>query len=439
MSVTGEMTSRKSFGKIVIRIPKIRLTNENLINLFRYLAAFLVLLPFFPPEGLGFTGLGNILMWIKRLQGAETLALFLYECYFFVRNLPAIKDRLRKQFVMFGLVVVLSFLQLFSTWHGGGHMATAFERIYVLMGAYVICDIFMHHTALRSFRVLTAVFAAVAVVNFAVVLLKYDTMGFREQGDYWLFGQKNAIRNIVIPSIAFSSILDRINHKKCSFLTLLLMLSGVTVLILVDSSTSIAVIALFAALLLYLNISNFELFNLKMISIIYIVLEVIIVFMRRIDIFSHIIESMLNRDMTLTNRTVIWDAAMKVIRQKPIFGEGLVALENSHLTMEGFKASHAHNALLDITLKCGIVGAAVLITVVILCMIQQFRMKQSSLGAILGMTLGAFLIAGIVGELWNFGFYTILFTMYYLPEITQQVEFGNIYTKKRSLRFKLHA
>lgn len=433
------MTSKKSFGKIVIRIPKIRLTNANLVNLFRYLAAFLVLLPFFPPEGLGFTGMAGVLLWIKRLRGYEAMALFLFECSFFAVHFPEIKSKYRKQFLMFGMVALLSFLQIFSTWREGGYMPTAWERIYVLMGAYVICDIFMHHTALRSFRVLTAVFTVVAVVNFVVVLLKYDTMGFREQGDYWLFGQKNTIRNIVIPSIAFSSILDRINKRKYSLLTLFLTVTGVAVLILVDSSTSIAIIALFAALLFYLNVSNFELLNLKMIAIVYLVLDIVIVFMRRIDIFSHIIENVLNRDVTLTNRTVLWDAAMKVIRQKPIFGEGLRALENSHLTMEGFKASHAHNALLDITLKCGIVGAAVLVTIVVLCMIQQFRMKQSSLGAILGMTLGAFLIAGIVGELWNFGFYTVLFTMYYLPEITQQVEFGNIYTKKRSLRFKLHA
>lgn len=435
----SETIKKKSFGKIVIRIPKIKLTNQDIINLFRYLAAFLVLLPFFPPEGLGFTGLANMLLWIKRLQSLETLALFLYECYFFVIHLTEIKGKYRKRFLMFGLVILLSFLQIFSTWRGGGHMPTALERIYVLMGAYVICDIFMHHTALRSFRVLTAVFAAVAAVNFAVVLLKYDTMGFREQGDYWLFGQKNAIRNIVIPSIAFSSILDRINKKKYSLLTLFLTVTGVAVLILVDSSTSIAIIALFAALLLYLNVSNFELLNLKMISVIYLVLEVVIVFMRRIDIFSQIIEGTLNRDVTLTNRTLIWDAAMKVIRQHPIFGDGLRALENSRLTMEGFKASHAHNALLDITLKCGIVGAAVLVTIVVLCMIQQFKMRQSSLGAILGMTLGAFLIAGIVGELWNFGFYTILFTMYYLPEITQQVEFGNVYAQKRSVRLKFRA
>lgn len=423
-------SKKKRFGRI-------ELTNRDIINILRYTAAFMVLIPFFPPEGLGFTGAGNILLWIKRIQGLEVIALFLYECYFFVKHLPGIKRSYKKRFIMFALVSLLSFLQIFSTWLNDGHMGMALERIYVLMGAYILCDIFMHHTAMRSFRVLTAIFTAVAVVNFAVVLLKYDTMGFREQGDFWFFGQKNAIRNIVVPSITFSAILDRIKRKKYSLRTIYLVLTGVLVLILVDSSTSVAVIALFAALLLYLNVSDFELLNLKTISVIYVVLEIVIVFMRRIDIFSNIIEGVLNRDVTLTNRTLIWDAAMKSIKARPIFGDGLRELKDSKLILEGFQASHAHNALLDILLKCGIVGAAVLVIIVYLCIRQQFKMKKSALGAILGMTVGAFLIAGIVGELWNFGFYLVLFTLYYLPEIANQVELGNIYTKKRSVRLKL--
>lgn len=428
--MAGEKNKKKQFGKI-------ELTNKDIIDIFRFMGAVVVLIPFFPPEGLGFTGLGNILAWIKRIQGWETIALFLYECYFYIKHLPGIQKLYKKRFLMFSLVTLLSFLQIFSTWLNHGHMETAYERIYVLMGAYIICDIFMHHTAMKSIKVLTVIFAAVAVVNFAVVLLKYNTMGFREQGDYWLFGQKNAIRNIVIPSIAFSSILDRIHERKYSPLTLFLMLSGILVLVLVDSSTSIAVIVLFAALLLYLNTSNFELLNLKTISVIYVVLEVIIVFMRRIDIFTNVIEGVLNRDVTLTNRIMLWDAAMKVIKKEPIFGDGMRDLEHSKLVITGFQASHAHNALLDILLKCGIVGAVVLVIIVYLCMRQQFKMKKSALGAILGMTLGAFLIAGIVGELWNFGFYTVLFTTYYLPEIAKQVEIGNIYTKKRTIRLKL--
>ena len=427
-----EKTKKKRFGKIV-------LTNKDIINIIRFTAAVMVLLPFFPPLGLGVTPYGNIYLWVNRIQAAEAIGLFVYECGFYFKHAPDIGRLYKKRFLMFLLVTLLCLLQIFSTLlnRSYGYMPNALERIYVLMGAYVICDIFMHHTAMRSFKVLTVVFALIAIVNLAVVFLKYDTMGFREQGDLWLFGQKNAIRNFVIPSITFSSILDRIHAKKYSLLTIYLMVTGVLVLILVQSSTSIAIIVLFAALLLYLNISNFELISMKTITVVYVVLEIVIVFMRRIELFSNIIESILKRDVTLTNRTMLWDDAIKMIKTKPIFGDGVRALENSVLVIDNFKASHAHNALLDIMLKCGIVGTVVLVLMVCLCMRQQFKMKQSALGAILGMTVGAFLIAGIVGELWNFGFFTVLFTMYYLPEVTKQVEMGNPYTKKRLIRLKL--
>lgn len=404
----------------------------------RMLLLLLCCLPFFSPEGLGFTGASMILGWFKRLQSIAFLAMLVYELYYYVKHLSSFKQyRYLKRLTMFGLVALMSLLQIFSTRINGGDMTTALQRIYVMMGAYMITEIFLVMDAKSSLEALTYIFTAASIINLAVVILFYDQMGFREQGDYWLFGQKNAMRNIVVPSITFSAILDRTRRKKYSLRTVYLMVTGIAALILVDSSASVAIIALFAALLFYLNISDMELLKLKTIAILYVILEIVVVFMRRINIFSDIIESLLNRDVTLTNRTFIWDAAMKVIRTSPVFGDGLRALEDSKLVVGGFQASHAHNAFLDILMKCGIVGAALLVLIVYLCMRQQFKMKSSALGAILGMTLGAFLIAGIVGELWNFGFYLILFTMYYLPEMAKQVEAGNIYTKKRAVRLKL--
>ena len=404
----------------------------------RILLLLLCCLPFFSPEGLGFTGASMILGWFKRLQSIAFVAMLIYELYYYVKHLSSFKQyQYLKRLSMFGLVGLMSLLQIFSTHINDGDMTTALQRIYVMMSAYMITEIFIIMDAKASLEALTYIFTAAAVINLVVVILFYDRMGFREQGDYWLFGQKNAMRNIVVPSITFSAILDRIRRKKYSFRTIYLMITGVLVLILVDSSASVAIIALFAALLLYLNVSDFELLNLKTIAVIYVILEIIVVFMRRINIFSSIIESLLNRDATLTNRTFIWDAAMKVIKTHFVFGDGLRTLEDSKLVVGSFQASHAHNALLDILMKCGIVGAVLLVLIVCRCMRQQFKMKQSALGAILGMTLGAFLIAGIVGELWNFGFYIILFTMYYLPETAKQVEIGNIYTKKRTIRLKL--
>ena len=404
----------------------------------RILLLLMCCLPFFSPDGLGFTGASMVMVLFKKFQGVVAFAMLIYELYYYVKHLSALGQyRYLKRFIMFGLVALLSVLQIFSTKINGGDYDTALQRIYIMMGAYMVTEIFIVRDTKASIEALTYLFTVAAVMNLAVVILMYDRMGFRPQGDFWLFGQKNAMRNIVVPSITLSAILDRIRRKKYSFRTIYLMLTGILVLIMVDSSASVAIITVFAALLLYLNISDFELLNLKIISVAYVILEIVVVFMRRINIFSDIIESVLNRDTTLTNRTLIWDAAMKSIRATPIFGDGLRELEDSKLVVGNFQASHAHNAFLDILMKCGIVGAVLLVIIVYLCIRQQFKMKNSALGAILGMTVGLFLIAGIVGELWSFGFYLMLFTLYYLPEMARQVEIGNIYTKKRSVRLKL--
>lgn len=395
-------------------------------------------IPFFTPEGLGFTGASKILVLFRKVQSLEVVLLIMYEIVFYFSHIFYLgKTRYRKRFLMFCCVSLLAFMQIFCTVINHGDVDIAFQRICILMGTYIIVENFVYTNARVGIKAFMYIFFAACMINLLVIFLLHGNMGFRSEGDFWLFGQKNAMRNIVIPAITFSAIWDRLEHKKYSIRTIFLVGTGMLALVIVNSGASTAVIMIFAALLLFLNMTDFELLDLKKICVIYIILEILIVFERRIDLFAVIIEGVLNRDVTLTNRTFIWDRTLNILQEKFLFGDGLRSLTDSKLIIGSFKASHAHNALLDILLKCGIVGAVLLIVLVYQCMRQQFKMKDSALGAVLGMTVGTFLLAGLVGELWNFGFYLVIFCLYFLPEIVTQVEDGSIiYERKRRIRFK---
>lgn len=401
----------------------------------------LLCIPFFPPEGLGFTSAVNVLVWFRRIQTCEVCALIIYECYDKFIHIHSYRKN-KKEWNMFLLVSSLAVMQILCTVINSGSIYIAVQRVQLLVGVYIIVERFILKYPYTSLVTLTYVFLAVLIINFIIIIALYDSMGFRIAGrvggDFWLFGQKNTMRNITIPALAFSAVLDRLNKKKISARTIFLIVIGIVSLYLVDSSSSLVVTAMFIFLLIFLCVTNYEIINLKLISIFYVILEILMVFLRKINIFSWIIEGVLGGDVTLTNRTYIWDIAIGLIGDKLWLGEGLRELEDSNLVIGSFHASHAHNALLDIMLKCGIIGAVLLIIIVVLSIRQLLKQKGSALGAVFGMALGSFLIVGIVGELWNFGFFLILFCGYYLQEIIDRIKItDNKYIRKQYIRFRI--
>lgn len=413
------------------------MNKETSCNIKLMIMLIILCIPFFPPEGLGFTSASNVLVWFRRIQTCEVCALIIYECYDKFIHIRSYRKN-KKEWNMFLLVSSLAVIQVLCTAINSGSMYIAVQRVQILIGAYIIVERFILKAPYTSLVSFTYIFLTALIINFIVIIMLYDDMGFRVQADYWLFGQKNTMRNITIPAIACSAILDRLNNKKISARTIFMSVIGVVSLYMVDSSSSLVVTVVLIFLLGYLCATNYEIINLKLISILYVVLEILMVFLRKINIFSWIIESVLGRDVTLTNRTFIWDMAIDLIGDKFWLGEGMRELADSNLVIKSFHASHAHNALLDIMLKCGIVGAVLLIIIVVMSMRQLFKRKESALGAIYGMALGCFLIVGIVGELWNYGFFLILFCSYYLQEIIDRIDIADIkYIRKQHIRFRI--
>lgn len=71
------------------------------------------------------------------------------------------------------------------------------------------------------------------------------------------------------------------------------------------------------------------------------------------DVFAWLIETVLNKSLTFTNRTMIWDSALIKILGSPLYGYG-----ESNIFKYAFAsdAIPAHNQLLDVAIKCGLIG-----------------------------------------------------------------------------------
>ena len=79
-----------------------------------------------------------------------------------------------------------------------------------------------------------------------------------------------------------------------------------------------------------------------------------------------------DKDVTFSGRTFIWAASLDAIRDRPWLGYGMAGIwmdETNPVTADlhariGFKAAHAHNGALDLTLQVGLVGLAAYTTLV---------------------------------------------------------------------------
>lgn len=73
------------------------------------------------------------------------------------------------------------------------------------------------------------------------------------------------------------------------------------------------------------------------------------------NVLASLLDSM-SKGVTLNSRTIIWDKAIKLIIQRPVFGHGSFTPEqiSEHIL---YGTTHAHNLLLEVLLRAGLVGA----------------------------------------------------------------------------------
>ncbi|MDE6848097.1 MAG: O-antigen ligase family protein [Ruminococcus sp.] len=123
------------------------------------------------------------------------------------------------------------------------------------------------------------------------------------------------------------------------------------------SSTSLVGYAVFLLLIFLFNKNNKKLpklLSLRTGVIAVLVFFVLIVILRMQNLFSFIIVDVLNKDLTLHNRTIIWDRTFELIEKKLYTGYGYMSGTSYGELMNNIYFAHPHNYLLYIIFTGGI-------------------------------------------------------------------------------------
>lgn len=324
-------------------------TNNNEYSVAILIAV--VLLPFFPYT------VGLIAPEINTLMLLCKIAVIIFGIHLFFDKL--IKKNLLSKFhlslIFFLLVILISTLI-----NRGDLNSFVMKSAYILIPPIIISYYFENHRK-EVIKGIYLLFTTLVVTNF-ILMIVFPSGIFNELTAtglirYHLLGYKNQMSGVLLSSIAVFLWHSEYFYSRITLGCVIRVCIAVLSVIIGNSSTAIMGVVFF--LLFYLLINyNKKLTNIKVQLAIVIFVFFAFVFFRIQEVFSYLIVGYLGKDLTFSNRIFIWDNAIQMIINNPIFGYGVQSTDNVvHIDM-GYAERYmiTHNYFLDIALKGGILG-----------------------------------------------------------------------------------
>lgn len=248
----------------------------------------------------------------------------------------------------------------------------------------------------------TKVLDVLVYINLLTMLIFPKGIYIVTNVEHWFLGHKNILSRIMLPIICLALIRAYYCFGKIKISTLFLLASASLTIILANSSTALIGFSVFALFLFLFHNKTKRLpriFTLFTGLCVTVVTFFALLFFNFQKYFSFLIETILGKDLTLTNRLAVWQMALEKISHKNFQGYGY--LSGSQFTEMFGRATytHPHNYFLYIFMMGGILLAAV----VFMGYFYANKNLKSSIDTvyskIIMFTLIAFLVMGLTESL----------------------------------------
>lgn len=225
----------------------------------------------------------------------------------------------------------------------------------------------------------------------------------------WLIGVSNSFVFWLYPCMVFLIVDYYVNHNKKTLIAI--GLAGF-MNVLSDSTTGL-VGALVLLATLFIPKLKAILTPIR-IGIGGVVLFVLIIIIGNSSFLEPIIVGLLGKDMTFSNRLIIWQNAIEAIILNPIMGYGLMGTSAATMILGRLPnglisgtAMHCHSEYLQIAFKFGLVGVGYFALLIVISLIRCTR-RKSDVSLTLGVGLAIVMIMGIT-EVFAYPLFYMLF------------------------------
>lgn len=276
----------------------------------------------------------------------------------------------------------------------------------------------------------TKVFDVYVYINLLTMLIFPKGMYIVTNEPHWFLGYKNILSRIMLPIICLALIRAYYFFGKLKINTIILIVCAVLTVILADSATALVGFAVFALFLFLFHNKKKKLpkiFTLFTGLIVTVAAFFALMFFNLQKYFSFIIESLLGKDLTLTNRLAVWNMALDKIIHKPFFGYGYLT-GNQYVDMFGRDSyTHPHNYFLYIFMTGGILLAVILFAGYYYANKTLKSSIDTVYSKIIMFTLIAFLIMGLTESLVSTVLmYPVLILAMYADKLRHQADIPKI-------------
>lgn len=275
---------------------------------------------------------------------------------------------------------------------------------------------------LNSICMVTGVFC---IINFITVLMNSNIGSTDVQNRMYFLGYDNSMASILIMTAFLFIVTSKLKFKKIKSEYIIILIVIILTCFMIRSATAkIGAIMLLIFLILTCKKNLLSKINYYSYLIVVIILFLFIVIFRNQVFLKEIVVDVLQRDLTFSGRTQIWDMSMKEIQNNPVFGIGISKMEERN---EKIGIYHAHSTFLNIALEGGIIYLSIYAIKLIIIGKELNKTSNLEFKSIISFAIFTYYIMGI-GEVYVRSqlLYIFFYIAYYGEKIIKEFSKKNI-------------
>lgn len=371
---------------------------KKYINIILYI---ILIIPFFPI---------NYLSNKLNIYNNVINIILIIDCLFSVYKIMHYK----KINLIIVLFLVFYGILFYTTYINNGDKINCIKQFVTIFSMLNIFDYGIKYNLKEFIKSVRYYLNVLIIINFLTILIFPNGLYISDGTNYkdnWLLGFKNLHILYIMPAMLFNNIYSIKYYKKIRTRDYIFMILSFVSVLIVNSSTAMVGVVLFAISSFFITKINEKFFNIISYNISYIIIYLSIVIFRIQELFGNLIYKIFKKEVTFTGRTFIWDYVMEFINEKKVLGYGLeyasVRFDRS-IGYQGEQTYHAHNEILEIIYKTGFIGFGIILLIFALISTKLINNKDKSITKLISIFIFIFLIM-MLTEFYNFSYIFYIF------------------------------
>lgn len=234
----------------------------------------------------------------------------------------------------------------------------------------------------------------------------------------WLYGHKNSLLIAIIIPLFASAVIYR--NQKTGRISIRTFLFAFVILIsaILSGASTVMICMILLILMMFILSSHKMRTYISMKKCIYgpFILGILVAFFRIQNLFSFFIVDILNKNLTLSTRTIIWEYALQYFKESPVLGVGYLFPGDLYKMI---LLSSTHNFIIGILFHMGVLGVIVWTIAFSAIIYKNKKSKCNQIMRICAVFLMIYLIQGITENIFapcmEMKGFLFMIMCYYLP------------------------